>query len=69
MSSTTFLFGIRKTATFFQDTYDLGICISRKNSLDRLESAINTYEHKLIAALSDDLGKSTFEAYGPNRLG
>ena len=38
--------------------------VYRKDSLNRLEHAINTYENELINALSDDLGKSTFEAYG-----
>ena len=38
--------------------------VYRKDSLKRLEHAINTYENELINALSDDLGKSTFEAYG-----
>ena len=38
--------------------------VFRKDSLNRLEHAINTYENELINALSDDLGKSTFEAYG-----
>ena len=38
--------------------------VFRKDTLNRLEHAINTYENELINALSDDLGKSTFEAYG-----
>ena len=38
--------------------------VYRKDSLNRLEHALNTYENELINALSDDLGKSTFEAYG-----
>ena len=38
--------------------------VFRKDSLNRLEHALNTYENELINALSDDLGKSTFEAYG-----
>ena len=38
--------------------------VFRKDSLNRLEHALNSYENELINALSDDLGKSTFEAYG-----
>ena len=63
MSSTTFYSVFEKQQHFFKTHTTLEYAF-RKNSLDRLESAINTYEHKLIAALSDDLGKSTFEAYG-----
>lgn len=63
MSPTTFNSIFEKQQHFFKTHTTLEYAF-RKNSLDRLESAINTYEHKLIAALSDDLGKSTFEAYG-----
>lgn len=36
---------------------------SRINALKTLKKAINTYEVKIMEALSVDLGKSTFEAY------
>ena len=63
MSTQTIHSVFEKQQRFFNTHVTLEY-IFRKDSLNRLEHAINTYENELINALSDDLGKSTFEAYG-----
>lgn len=63
MSTQTIHSVFEKQQRFFNTHVTLEY-VFRKDSLNRLEHAINTYENELINALSDDLGKSTFEAYG-----
>tara|TARA_B100001248_G_C27367204_1_gene449699 strand:+ start:269 stop:1672 length:1404 start_codon:yes stop_codon:yes gene_type:complete len=63
MSTQTIHSVFEKQQRFFNKHVTLEY-VFRKDSLNRLEHAINTYENELINALSDDLGKSTFEAYG-----
>ena len=63
MSTQTIHSVFEKQQRFFNTHVTLEY-VFRKNTLNRLEHAINTYENELINALSDDLGKSTFEAYG-----
>ena len=63
MSTQTIHSVFEKQQRFFNTHVTLEY-VYRKDSLNRLEHAINTYENELINALSDDLGKSTFEAYG-----
>ena len=63
MSTQTIHSVFEKQQCFF-NTHATLEYVFRKNSLNRLEHAINTYENELINALSDDLRKSTFEAYG-----
>lgn len=63
MSTQTIHSVFEKQQRFFNTHVTLEY-IFRKDSLNRLEHAISTYENELINALSDDLGKSTFEAYG-----
>ena len=63
MSTQTIHSVFEKQQRFFNTHVTLEY-IFRKDSLNRLEHAINSYENELINALSDDLGKSTFEAYG-----
>ncbi len=63
MSTQTIHSVFEKQQRFFNTHVTLEY-VFRKDTLNRLEHAINTYENELINALSDDLGKSTFEAYG-----
>ena len=60
MSTQTIHSVFEKQQRFFNTHVTLEY-VYRKDSLKRLEHAINTYENELINALSDDLGKSTFD--------